>query len=320
MRTLVLSLAICVSFIAGLSQNATAQIGTDDVIISEFFDDILRVNQGSVTDIFDIPDSMSDNITHMAIANPTTLYVVNFSEVWKIDTAANSVDVFATVLGVTPSELKIDLDGNLVLSSASEGVIRIDATTGVQTTIYDDAFFDPSDIVISDTGNIYTTEFFDGLGRISPSGAWNKIGDWDTDFFQKIDIGPDGFLYAATTFEGGDIYRINPVSGTGTVVADDAFAFVDDIAVASDGLIYLAGNADFDGDDLDEDLIFTINPLTGERLIVVDETEVGNPTPPFFNPQDIEIFNGFFSVVPEPGSGLVLIGLGFVVLSKRRRN
>jgi len=321
MRPFILSLTVCLSIVAGLSQNACAQISFDDVVISEFFDDILGVNQGSVTDIFDIPDTMPDNISHMTIANPNTLYVQNFEEVWRIDTQANSVDVFATIPGVTPSELKIDLDGNLVLASASEGVIRVNTSTGVQSTIYDGTFFSPTDIAISDTGYIFATEFFDGLGRIGPSGGWTKIGDWATNFFQKIDVGPDGFLYAATTFEDGDIYRINPISGTGTIVAANAYAFIDDIDVASDGLIYVAGSADFDGDSLAEDVVFTVNPMTGERLIVVDETMVGNPTPPFFNPMDIEIYNGYFSVaVPEPGSSMVLIDLALGLFSKRRRS
>ena len=169
---------------------AEAQIGVDDVIVSEFFDDILRIDNGSVADIFDI--ARNDNITHLAIANSTTAYVVNFTEIWKIETGGSDAIDFVTVDGNSPSEITMDLTGDLLVSSASHGVRIVNVNTGVISQVYDDTFFNPSDIAVSAEGFIYTTEFFDGLGRIFPGGVWEKLGDWDTNFFQRIDIGPDG--------------------------------------------------------------------------------------------------------------------------------
>jgi hypothetical protein len=270
---------------------AHAQIGVDDIIVTDFFDDILSVENGAVTDLFDI--AQPDSITSIAIASPTVAYVVNFLEIWKIDLTANSVTLLTAVEGNSPAEISMDLDGNLLFVSASHGVNRIDTSTGQISLVYDDVFFDADDIAVSAEGIIYVTEFFDGLGKIGP-GGWQKLGDWNVNFFSHIDIGPDGYLYCATTFENGDIYRINPYTGMGSKIADNVYDFIDDLQVASDGTIYIAGNRDTDGDGLTENVVFTVDPLTGELADVVDENMVGNPSPPFFNPMDIEIFDNVF--------------------------
>ena len=317
-----LPLIVSVSFLLTLAfpPTARAQFGNDDIIISEFFDDILRVNQGSVTDLFDI--DRNDNISNLTIADATTAYVSNFREIWRVDTGSNSVTTLVEIDGTSPSEITMGVDGNLLISSASHGVREVNVVTGDISLVYDDSFFNPSDITVADGGTIYVTEFFDGLGRIGPNGGWTKLGDWDTNFFQHIDIGPDGYLYAATTFEDGDIYRINPTSGSGYKIADDVFTFIDDLQVASDGTIYLAGNADTDGDNLVDDLVMAIDPNSGDWTVVVDENMVGDPTPPFFNPMDIEIYAGgqfYKAAVPEPNSALMLFAIGFVAYGRRHR-
>lgn len=304
-----------------LTQPIFGQLGSDEIIISEFFDDILRVNQGSVTDLFDI--EIDDNISHLAVADSTTIFVANFTEVWRIDLSSGSVTTLVDLDGVAPSEITMGTDGNLLVSSASDGVRRVNVQTGAVSQVYDATFFNPSDITVSDTGAIYTTEFFDGLGVIGPQGGWRQLGDWETNFFSHVDLGSDGFLYAATTFEDGDIYKINPTSGAGQKIADNVYTFIDDLQVASDGTIYLAGAVDIDDDNLVEDLVMAINPLDGSWDIVVDETMVGNPSPPFFNPMDLDIYTGgiFYTVaVPEPSSGALccFIGIAFV-LRKRNR-
>lgn len=271
---------------------ALAQIGVDDVIVSEFFDDILRINTGSVVDLFDIAEN--DNITSIAVADSGTAYVVNFTEIWKIDAEANDVSLFAEIDGTSPSEITMDLQGNLLVVNASDGVQRVDTKTGQISLVFDDTFFNADDIAVSAEGFIYATEFFDGLGRIAPGGIWTRLGDWDTNFFSHIDIGPDGYLYLSTTFEDGDIYRVNPYTGAGTKIADNVFDFIDDLQVASDGTIYVAGNRDTDEDGLTDDAVFTVDPVTGEVNIVVDEHMVGDPRPPFFNPMDIVIFDDVF--------------------------
>lgn len=295
--------------------SASAQINSNDIIISEFFDDILKVGNGTVTDIFDV--AQSDNITSIAIADSSTAYVVNFGEVWKVDFNTNLVTTLAALSGTSSSEITMDLNGDLLAVNASHGIRRIDTGTGAISQVYDDTFFGADDIVVSSEGYIYTTEFFDGLGRVNPDGSWTRIGNWDTNFFSHLDLGPDGFLYLSTTFEGGDIYRVNPTTGNGELLADDVFTFIDDLQVAADGTIYLAGATDIDDDNLVEDLVMAIDPTTGVWNVVVDESMVGDPGPPFFNPMDIDIFNGRFyaSAVPEPGSAMILamatVGLAF---------
>lgn len=310
---------ICIAlFMLVSTPAAKAQFGTNDIIISEFFDDILRVNTGSVTDLYDIVPT--DNISSIAVANSTTAYVVNFSEIWEIDVVGNSVTTLATISGTSPSEITMDLNGDLLVVNSSNGVERVNTTTGVITPVYDDTFFGADDIVVSAEGFIYATEFFDGLGRIDTGGTWTKLGNWDTNFFSHLDMGPDGFLYLSTTFEDGDIYRVNPTTGVGSKIADNVFTFIDDLQVDTDGTIILAGAADTDNDSLVDDVVMAIDPITGTWSVIVDENIVGDPSPPFFNPMDVELFDGVFyaSAIPEPSSCVGAI-CGFLILVHRRR-
>lgn len=309
---------ICLGLLALMGQNAQAQFQNGDIIVGEFFDDFLRVNSGTVTDLYDI--ERSDNFTHLEIADSHTAYVVNFTEIWKIDIASGSETTLVDLGGVSSNEIIMGLDGHLLVSNAGTGISRVDVNTGGVSTVYDATFFNPSDICISSEGFIYVTEFFDGLGRVNTDGSWTKLGDWDVNFFSHLDLGPDGFLYATTTFEGGDLYRINPSSGSGVKIADDLFTFIDDLQVAADGSIYLAGATDTTGDSLVNDLVMKIDPLTGQWEVVVDDTMVGDPSPPFFNPMDLVIYDGnFYSAVPEPGSAVILVGLAVGSLGWRRR-
>ncbi|MEM7456620.1 MAG: hypothetical protein AAF456_19905 [Planctomycetota bacterium] len=299
-----LSLAIAVFFIA--ISTAQAQISVNSVVLAEFFDDILQVHPGTVTDVFDI--AQSDNITNLAVADSTTIYVNNFTEIWEIDLLSGTVTTLATVNG-SPRDITMDLDGSLLICTPGDGILSMDPATGALTTVFEDSFFGPSDICVSAEGFIYTTEFFDGLGRIDILGNWTKLGDWDTNFFQHIDIGPDGFLYCATTFEDGDIYRVSPITGYGEKIADNVYTFIDDLQVDPSGNILIAGNTDIDGDELVEDVVLSIDPANGAVTIVVDETQVGDPSPPFFNPMDIEIFDDVFYV---SGPGLYVPQLSLV--------
>ncbi len=289
-KNLFLSIVVFLASSILAIENAAAQFVLEDVIVSEFYDDILRVNNGSVTDLFDI--AQSDNISSIAIADSTTAYVVNFTEIWRVDLVSNSVTTLATISGTSPSEIAMDLNGDLLVVTSSNGVERVNTATGAVTLVYDDIFFSADDIAVSAEGHIYVTEFFGGLGRINDSGGWTKLGDWDTDFFSHVAMGPDGYLYLAT--EHGDIYRVNPTSGAGIKIFDDVFTFIDDLKVSASGLIYLAGEMDTDGDGLVESMVMTLDWQTGDVEIVVDENMVGDPRPPFFNPIDIEIFDGMF--------------------------
>ncbi len=285
---------------AGFQSSAHAQYGQDGIYISEFFDDILRVNVGSTQDLVDIDES--DNISSMAIASSNTAYVVNFSEIWRV-TGSGSVTTLADLSGTVSSEIVMDLDGNLLAVNSSDGIRRINVNNGNVSTVYNDSLWSADDIVVSAEGTIYATEFFDGLGRVNTDGSWTKLGDWDANFFSHIDMGPDGYLYLATTFEDGDIYRVNPWNGHGHKIADNVFTFIDDLDVAPDGTIYLAGAANSDADATVEDLVMAIDPNTGNWTVVVDENQTGSPSPPFFNPRDIVWYNAnssnfYFSAVP----------------------
>jgi len=301
------------------SNESRGQFNANDIVITDFFNDILRVNNGSVTPLFGI--QQPDNISNLTIANSTTAYVSNFTEIWKVDTQANSVTTLVNLGGTSPSEITMDINGDILVVSSSAGVRRINPATGEISLVHDSTFFNAKDIVASADGYIYATEFFDGLGRIDSNGNWTKLGDWNANFFRNIDMGPDGYLYLSTTFEGGDIYRVNPTSGNGSKIADDVWSSIDDLQVGIDGTIYLAGTADTDNDNLAEDLVMSIDPLTGNWSVLVDENMVGNPQPPFFNPRDIVYFDQQFytSAIPEPNSGLWIATVTICAAMRRRK-
>lgn len=274
-------LAIAGQLSAILETRALAQLTSGDIVVPEFFEELYRIQPsgGSATDILNSPIFESVLGDHLAVANADTAYLTSFDELYKFDFSSGMISLVSQLTFV-PREITMTNDGDLIALHADE-VVRVDASTGNETGIYTETFFGPSDAVVDAAGSIYLTEFFDGLGVLSPAGSFTKIGNFDTNQFNHLDLGPDGQIYLSTT-SGSSFYRVNPSTGAGLELDSDVFTFIDDLQVDATGDIIFSGEVD------QKSGVFRFVPSTKQLTTIVDDTSVNGG---FFNPLDIAIFN-----------------------------
>ena len=313
-RALVVVCLVVFFFLAAPSI-ARGQLIEGDVVIGEFFEELYLAdaNSGAVTDILNNSAFEEIFVGNVEALNSNRVILSDSSTLYQYDVSTATTSQFTT-LPSSPSEITRDLNGNLIWV-ASSGVHRIDGSTGGSSLLHEESFFSPSDAVVDQNGNIFITEFFEGLGVVGPNGGFVSIGDFGANDFAHIDIGTDGQLYLASTF-GGEFWTVDPLTGQSTLLVEDLFSGLDDIQVDVNGDILFTGEVD------SQDGLFRFNPSTAETTNIVDGDNINGG---FFSPSDLDIYEVSlrntdfdFSSVPEPGSAC-LIGLVLVGISTRRR-
>lgn len=293
---------------------ALAQLPESTIAISEFFEEIhlLDSSNQSVTDILDSPMGASPFGQHIEVLDPNTIAITSFSDLYFYDVASQTASLFAG-LSFTPREITRDGTGDLI-AVGSLGVVRIDATTGNETLIHDESFFSPDDAVVDNQGNIFVTEFFDGLGVVNPNGGFTPIGNFGANEFSNLDIATDGSLLLAST-SGGDFVRVDQSTGASTVLATNVFSSLEDFQVADNGDILFVGTV------ASESGVFSLDTVSGVVSSIVTDENINDG---FFSPLDIDIFSSTNRValraVPEPSSASVLAMIGLAALIRRRRS
>lgn len=256
---------LCVAF-GNPTGAAHPPLAEGAVMISEFFEEIHYVNMaaGTVADVLNSDPFNSPFGQQIEALDANSIAITSFSELHRFDVATHQT-LLVRDLSFNPREITRDGAGNLY-AVGSPGLVHVDATTGAETVVYDDVFFNPSDAVVDSGGLVYLTEFFAGLGVVDRvAGTFRKIGDFGANRFAHLDLGPDGWLYAATTF-GGEFYRIHPGSGAATLLAADTSIRVEDLQVAADGtLVFGGGRNSIEG-------VHTVDPTTGIITTVVNGT------------------------------------------------
>lgn len=277
-----LFLFTCIAIVnVGSTRPIRAQLNEGAILVSDFFEELYQVgSNGGVTDLLDSPSFQEVPGQNLAIADDSTAYLSYFSNLYRFDVGSGQL-TFVDELSFDPIEITIDAAGSLVAVGAGE-LIQIDPATGAETSIYDESFFTPRDAVTDEVGNIYLTEFFDALGVLSPAGAFSKIGNYATNQFRHLDLGPDGMLYLSTTF-GASFYRIDPTDGSGVELDSDVFELIDDLQVDAAGDIIFSGQVDT------RNGVFRFDPSTKAVTTLVDDTSVNGG---FFDPRDVAIYAG----------------------------
>ena len=282
-RRSVLAILAVVAFLPlNLASVAWSQVSAGDVVITELFEELYRVNPatGFATDLLNSPITQELLGQHIEVADAETAYFTAFDDLYRFNLTAD-VATFITQLSFAPQEITLDAGGDLIAVEASE-IFRIDVSTGQESSVYTETFFGPSDAVVDSSGNIYLTEFFDALGVLAPGGGFSPIGNFQDNMFSHLDLGPDGMLYLSTTF-GGSLYRVDPVTGVGTELDGDVFTFIDDLQVDALGHVLFAGEVD------SRSGLFRFNPATNQLTTIVDNsTQNGG----FFDPSDVALFAG----------------------------
>lgn len=260
--------------------NCHAQLSSGAIVVPDFFEELYEIDPGGgATDILDSPFLQEVFGNHLAIADASTAYLVSFDELYRFDFPSGQLS-FVDQLSFAPLEITMDSSGDLIGVDAGE-LFRIDPQNGAETSLHTETFFGPNDAVVDDAGNVYVTEFFDALGVLTPGGTFNKIGNFATNKFQHVDLGPDGMLYLSTVV-GESFYRVNPATGFGVELDAGVFSTIDDLQVDAAGDIVFSGSVGFDSG------IFRFNPTTKAVTAIADESTVNDG---FFDPLDVAIFD-----------------------------
>ena len=295
-------------------RSAEAQLSDQTIVISEFFEEVFRLDPGgSAVDILNTDDPFGQLIE---IIDPNTVIISSFSELYRFDVSSQQATLL-TDLSFEPREITRDTTGNLI-ATGSPGVVSVDVTSGVAVDIFDQTFFSPSDVVVADNGLIYVTEFFDALGVVNPTTqTFSQIGNFDTNELRAIDIGPDGNLYVSSI--DSEFFRVNPLSGATTrlglaitLPGSEDPILPDEIKVDDDGNILYTGSSE------GGESIFSFDPNSAITTTILNGDDVDD----FFSVLDFDInsqLRATNTAVPEPSSVAILGVLVLAGFGRRRR-
>ena len=288
---------------------AEAQLSDQTIVISEFFEEIFRLDPGGTPiDILDSNPFDSPFGQLVEALDPNTIIISSFSELFRFNVGTGETTQFAD-LSFSPREITRSGPDTLI-AVGTGGVVEVNVASGVETEIFDATFFSPSDAVVAEDGRIFVTEFFDSLGVVDPvAGTFDQIGDFGANQFSSIDIGPDGNLVLASFDE---LFLVDPISELSSSLEIFEPGTIQEINVNSDGGILFSGTGFANGD------LFLFDPISGSTSTVIQ----GDNIDPFFSILDFDVFEpGFRSVnaVPEPSGSVLLIALTAVGSIRRRR-
>ncbi len=273
---------------------ANAQLNVGDVVITEFFEQmfLLPNDGGPLQDIFDGPTS-----PRSVVVSGGEIFANSGNGIFRYDTTNNTANRFASTSGNGFfRDLTLDNNGDLVVVGA-DGLSRIDSITGQSQKLFTGGtFFNAMDAAIGNDGTIYIAEFFEGLGRVTSDGHFVPVGNFAANQFQDITFGDDGFLYALDTFDF-EVSRIDPMTGSSSVIFSNDLASPEEIEFGTDGNLLLSTNDD----------LYRLD-LTTNQLISLTNS------PSLFGVQDFAVVG---SVVPEP---TIAPWVGVLLLTLGRRN
>ena len=296
-----------------LAAAASAPAGAQQVLFTEFFEEVfsLDIETGALVDLVDTPIAEPSPFgQHLAVAGDGAVYVSDFGRLFRFDPGAAEPYTQVADLGparslgevtrgASPSGL-VGIDGGAIVS--------IDPLSGSVQTLFDDAFFSASDVVVDAGGRVFATEFFGGLGFLDPGAAgFVEIGGFGSLDLDHLDIGPDGLIYASTGFDNGFL-SVDPATGAVVDLGVQVYDAIDDLRVSDDNTLLFAGRV------AGEDGVFRL----GEGGSVVALTTGGGEA--FFNPQDLDLGSATLrtTMVPEPGAALALAAAAGLASLRRR--
>ncbi|MEM7314790.1 MAG: hypothetical protein AAF497_16715, partial [Planctomycetota bacterium] len=190
--------------------------------------DIVVVNRQTLLLVDDVSMSLTNifdgSIGEVQLADINIrdglVYGVAYNELYRFNTSTNTTTLVAE-LPEEPRALTLDQNGDFIGADRTNGVYRVDANSGAITTLYEDSFFRPSDVVVSANGDIYVAESTRSLSRLR-NGVFTTIVDFATDHVTNVAIGNDGYLYT-TDVSTAHIKRIHPTTGDSQIISTTDF-------------------------------------------------------------------------------------------------
>ena len=168
-----------------------------------------------------------------------------------------------------PNDIVIEASGRLLVADYSGpsglgGIFRINQLTGARSVVYAGGST-PFELAVEASGSvIFTTHnFFNSvLYRVDPGSGTATAINMDVGFADGVAVEASGNILVADSGAYPDViphvYRVDPISGARTTVTTGAPAGFYDIAVESDGDIYV----------LQPTAIVRVDPVTGSQVTV----------------------------------------------------
>ena len=237
----------------------------------------------------------------LAFASDGSLYVAipNNNTITKFSSTGTALGVFAT-LGSSgpngPTGLAFDTAGNLYAADANDNTIKKFTPAGVGSIFANTSLSYPTGLAFDIAGNLYAANGNgNNIVRYASTGTYLGVfaGSGGASPVQ-LAFDSTGNLYVANN-GGGGIVKITP-GGVGSVFANPGPTPLG-LAFDSAGDLYASYNTDN---------VIKKYSATGTDLGVFANTGLSNPS--------------YLAIqVPEPASGVLILGLGGMLLLRRRR-
>jgi hypothetical protein len=279
--------------VVGSRRAAAVSIQPGDIIITEFFEGLVKIDPvtGTRTNI-GLVSSLSE---HPLFEADGKLLVYEFGVLSRVNLTTETKTTLVPSISIT--DMALEPSGDLIYVN-SDGVFRLDMTSLTSTLLYVETFFGPRSVAVKPSGDIVITEFFEGFWNVDPSGgSAAPIADSNTlSFPDHLLIEPSG-NFLVLDFNN-DIYRVHPATGVPTFLASTFESFPGDMVLESPNVLLMVGS----------DNVSRIDLTTGQETILATDT--------FFSVRGVAV-----ATVPEPSTATftALSVLGLTRVRRRHR-
>ena len=256
----------------GGAQSINAPLGPGDVVITEFFEHLFRINPATGgkkpldPGLFDPTDIIAVDAARQILAIDRDDRLVRF------DPVSLSVTPLTSTLFPFPVDIAVETSGTILVAASSD-IFRVNPTSGATTTLVNHAnvnggFFGPHGIDVGASGRIFVTEFFEDLWEINPAtGAATQVPQSrDLVLADVLEVRTDGSLITRE-FDTGNFLKINPATGAIVDYTTDVPTFVNGIALEADDDLLVAS----------DDAVFRYDAVTGAKTTLTSPETFFSP-------------------------------------------
>jgi hypothetical protein len=230
-----------------VAQNANPPLTAGEIVITEFFKDMYRIDPGT---------GAKSSMTPGAFDPGDAIEIDGARQVIAVDKTDRLVRFNPATLGVAPlapsvllpgaTDLAIEPSGTILVLSQSD-IVRVNPVTGQATTLVNHlnvngGFFGPSGIAVGPTGRIFVTEFFESAWEINAStGNASKLPlSREISHGSTIKVRSDGDLIVRES--NSALLRVSPDTGAISFYWYGLPGFPKDFALEADDDVILTSS------------------------------------------------------------------------------
>ncbi len=276
---------------AASARAANAPLQPGEIVITEFFDPMYRINPATgfksllEPGTFQPSDLLAVDAARRIVAIDKASQLVRFDPVTKGLTSLTSTP-FPSAQG-----LAIEPNGNVLVVSGDD--ILVNLASGMTTTLVDNVnvnggFFGPKGIAVGPTGRIFVTEFFKFAWEINAATGAASMLSLSRDLVHPnvVEVRSDGDLVVMES--NTNLVRISPSSGAVDMMWYGLPGFSKDMAIESDNDILVTSTSG----------VFRFDASSGAQSALTWDR-------PFFNPSGIAVAPGALSAADFNDDGAV---------------